>query len=394
MAFSGEDEQLQALVLDNGSATVKAGFSGDDAPRVEFPSIVGRPKVMGGPKLGVKVHNVGCGVYFLVGDQAYDKRGVCNIQYPIRGGVVSSWDCMEQIWHYTFYKKLHESPEEHPVLLTDCDLPFYPKANREKVTQIMFETFSVPAMYVAMQELLALYASGTTTGVVANLGHDVSHTVAIHNSRVLHKSIRRVDVGGAILTSYMMKLMEEKGHRFATASDRDFAQDIKEKLTYVAMDFGAEIKKFEENSEGNKSYALPSGQTISVGNQQFRCPEALFDTSVVQPKAECLHSMLHRCIKQQTDTREGCDIAQNLYGNIVLVGGSSLFPGLQQRLTKEMTMLAPPDTKVKVVAHRDRKYFAWIGGSIMASMDSFQSNWITKDEFEDIGPSVVHRKCP
>ena len=391
MAFLGEDEQEKALVLDNGSATVKAGFSGDDAPCVEFPSIIGRPRLP--PQKGLKGLMVGCGVHFLVGDQAYDKRGVLNIKYPIRSGVVSSWDDMEQIWHYTFYRKLRVAPEEHPVLLTDCDLPFYPKANREKLTQSMFETFSVPAMYVAMQELLALYGSGSTTGVVVNLGHHVSHTVSFHNMRVLQKSIRRVDIGGDILTSHMMKIMEESGYRFTTTTDRDVAQEIKEKLTYVAMDFGAEIKKYEENSEGNKSYALPDGQTITIGNQQFRCPEALFDTSVVRPKAECLHHMLHRCIKQQTDTREGCTIAQNLYGNIVLVGGSSLFPGLQNRLTKELAMLAPPTMKVKVVAHPDRKYFPWIGGSIMASMADFQSSWITKDEFEDIGPSVVHRKC-
>lgn len=369
------EEEIAALVVDNGSGTCRAGFAGDDAPSVVFPSIIGH-------RLDEEIM---VGVDSFVGDEAQCKRDVLNLKYPIECGIVTNWDDMERLWHHTFFHALHVATEEHAVLLTDA--PLNPKNNREKMTEIMFETFNIPATYIQIQAVLSLYASGRTTGVVLDSGDGVTHTVPIYEGHALPHAVIRLCLAGRNLSEFLTKILNERGYSFTTTAEKEIIRDMKEKLCYVAIDYEKEMVSSKSSKLPERSYQLPDKQVVTIGNERFRCPEALFQSSLLGMESCGIHESVNNTIMK-------CDaeIRRDLYTHIVLSGGSTMFPGIANRMQKEMTVLAPSN-KIGVIFPPMRQHSVWLGGSFLASLASFHHMCICKHEYDETGPSIVHRKC-
>ena len=362
---------MSAVVIEMCLGSIKAGLSGDDKPKVSFPAIIGRPKQ------GV----TGMKEYY-VGDQVASNSDKLDISIPIKHGIVTNWDDIKLLLQHA-YNELGLDSKDHPVLLTEA--PLNPKANRERLTQMMFNVFSVPAMYVAMNGVLALYASGRTTGIVVVSGDDVSYTVPVYEGYALPHAIIRLDLAECDVVDFLIKELQAKGYPFGTASEKRVAIDILRELGYVAFDFEQEMQT--AGASIDKNYSLPNGQVITLGKEQFRAPETMFQPSFIGMESAGIHETTYNSI-MKCDV----DIRKDLYANTVIAGSNTLYPGIADRMQKEIAALAPPTMKIKIIAPPERENSIWIGGSILASLSQFQQMWISKQEYDESGPSIVHRK--
>jgi len=262
------------------------------------------------------------------------------------------------------------------------EAPLNPRRNREKSAEIFFETLNAPALFLSMQAVLSLYATGRTTGVVLDAGDGVTHAVPIYEGFALPHSIMRVDIAGRDVTRYLRFLLRKEGINFRTSSEFEIVRTIKERECYLSTN-----PTKDENNESGRIFRLPDGSQLDIGNARFRAPEVLFRPDLVGEECESLHEVLLFAI-QKSDT----DLRKILYQNIVLSGGSTLFKGFGDRLLSEVRKLAPKDIKIKISAPQERLYSTWIGGSILASLDTFKKMWVSKKEFEEEGQRAIHRK--
>lgn len=420
------DDLVDCVVVDNGSGFTKVGYSGEDSPRSYFATVVGTKMTTvddesgdfaaaaapasdstGGDASGhIAGHN------FIIGDEVQKLRDaehkygervkmakekgtpvqplrerLLSVARPVQFGEIKNWDEIEEIWQHSFRNELKIDPASFPVLLTD--VPLNDKKSREKMTQIMFEKFSVKGFYIQTQAVLSLFASGRTTGIVVESGHDISHTVPVFEGYAIRHSILGMRLGGRALTEYYTKhLTAANDFPFEKNNKMSVIEKLKEASTLVTTTYYDRAMR-----EGGEEYAheLPDGTVIKVPwAHRITCPEILFRPSLLEDRkdvpgiGDIASKSIQFCDK---------DLQRALYGSVVIAGGTSLIAGFGDRLQQEIKASTGGRKAVTVHADSQRKCAAWIGGSMIASLSTFNHMKISKQEYDDTHAATVHRKC-
>ncbi|XP_069776360.1 actin-like protein 7B [Narcine bancroftii] len=367
--------KIRAVMIDLGTGYCKAGYTGLPLPSVVLPSTMGRPVQMGTEPGDNRQEN-------FVGEVLAAPEPALKLASPLRHGIVADWDGAEALLAHIFHRALRILPEEHAVMVADP--PLSPASNREKMAEVLFETFGAPSIHVADQSVLSLYSSGCITGLVVECGHGVTHVAPVHEGYIMPHVTARADYGGADLNDYLLQLLNEAGHRF-TEAGLHIVEDIKKKCCYTSVNFEEELGL--DVNEHLVEYELPDGYIVSLGKERFRCPEALFKPSLMGSKEPGVHSLaLH--------SLDSCDspVKDSIASNILVCGGSTMFGGFSERLQKEMDRLGSGRNPA-VRCFPARKYSVWLGGSILASLQAFQQLWVHRREYDEWGPFIIHRKC-
>uniref|UniRef100_A0A674E6Q5 Si:ch211-241j12.3 n=3 Tax=Salmo trutta TaxID=8032 RepID=A0A674E6Q5_SALTR len=368
-----------AIVLDTGSGLMKAGFADQDLPNTIFPNIIGLPKYE-------EIMNGNFERETFIGHEAQHMRGVLALKYPMKNGIISNWDEMEKIWHHTF-QQLQVDPDDHPVLLTEAAMN--PLENRQRMVELMFECFNVPLAYVAMQAVLALYAAGRSTGVVFDSGDGVSHSVPVFEGYCLPHAVQRFTLAGHDVTMHLKMLLQEQGVCMRTSAEMEIVREIKEKCCRVAQDYESELT-CGRSASSEMYYTMPDGQVVHLSTERFSAPEILFKPDLIGRDHYGMHESIFKSI-----LLSDIDLRRSFLGNIVLSGGNTLLAGLPERLQSEIRTMVPTDLMecVRVTSPKDRDFSVWSGGAVLANLSSFDSAWISQEEYEEHGPQIVFRKC-
>ncbi|XP_028060120.1 actin-related protein 4 isoform X5 [Camellia sinensis] len=338
-----------------------------------------------------------------VGSQALGfRRDHMEVLSPIKDGVVVDWDIVESIWDHAF-----------------------------RTAELMFEKYKVPALFLAKNAVLTSFASGRATSLVVDSGGGSTTIAPVHDGYVLQKAVQSSPIGGEFLTDCLMKSLESKGltikprysfkrkeirpGEFQTV-DLDLPNTTESYKLFSQRVIVSDIKEcvcrapdtpYDESAYSNipmTPYELPDGQTIEIGADRFKIPDVLFNPTLVQTipgmesSAETAASV--RGLPQMViESINKCDvdIRRELFSSILLSGGTASMQQLKERLEKDLLEESPQAARVKVLASgnaTERRFSVWIGGSILASLGSFQQMWFSKSEYEEHGASYIQRKCP
>ena len=294
--------------------------------------------------------------------------------------------------HIYSKSNLNAKMDEHPALLTE--VPHNPTSHREQLAEVFFETFRAPALFLAPPAVLSLYASGRTTGVVLDVGEGETHCIPVYEGYALPHSIIRSDVAGIDVTRRLQLLLRKSGVTFSTTAELDFCSMMKEEVCYLLnvpsryeSDYIVDgMATGTIDTVAKAQYQLPDGQVIDLSNERHRSTEVLFRPFLFGSEERPIHDVLLTSILQSD-----MDLRSTLFSNIILSGGSTLLPGLADRLLYEVRSRAPERTRIRISAPPERRESSWVGGSILASLTTFKNMWVGRSEYEEYGSSILYR---
>ncbi|KAJ1678475.1 Arp2/3 complex subunit, actin nucleation center, partial [Spiromyces aspiralis] len=383
------------LVVDNGTGFAKVGYAGSNFPEHVFPSVVGRPMLRAEEASSIEEFS-GQIKDINVGEEAAALRAVLQMSYPIENGVIKDWEDMCYLWDYTFYEKLKINPSECKILLTEA--PLNPLSNREKMAEVMFETYGFQGVYIAIQAVLTLYAQGLSTGVVVDSGDGVTHIIPVVDGHAFPQLTKRLDVAGRHVTNYLIKLLQLRGYAFNRTADFETVRQIKERVCYTSYDLNLDEKLARETTTLVETYTLPDGRIIRVGSERFQAPECLFQPELIDVESPGVAELLFDCIQSAP-----VDSRPELYKHIVLSGGSTMYPGLPGRLEKEIKQLYLQNVlkgdytrldrlNLQIFDPPNRRHMVFLGGAVLADfMKDREGSWITKQDWEEFGTKALQK---
>lgn len=396
-----------AVVIDNGTGFTKMGYSGNYEPQFIIPTYI---SVASDKKVTNKDTEI-ADLDFFIGNEAQEKRPNYNVDYPIRHGLVENWDNMERLWSRCIYQYLKCDPEEHAMLLTEP--PLNTPENREYTAEVMFETFNVPALYIAVQAVLALCASlltkadkkqGGLTGTVIDSGDGVTHVIPVFEGYVIGSCIKHIPLAGRDITNFIVQMLRDRNENLPPDQALDIAKKIKEQHSYICPDIVKEFQKFDSDPTKIKQYrgmdkAANKEFVIDIGYERFLAPEMFFDPEIfssdfTDPLPVVVDQTVQAC---PIDTRRA------LYNYITLSGGSTMFKHFTKRLERDVRKIvstrhelmeqkfqtSAKKVDVNVVSHPFQRFAVWFGGGVLASQPHFLQHFHTREQYKEYGPRIA-----
>nr|XP_019955182.1 PREDICTED: actin-related protein 3-like [Paralichthys olivaceus] len=391
--------RLPACVVDCGTGYTKLGYAGNTEPQFIVPSCIAiKESAKVGDQAQRRMMKGVDDLDFYIGDEAVDKP-TYSTKWPIRHGIVEDWDLMERFMEQIIFKYLRAEPEDHYFLLTEP--PLNTPENREYTAEIMFESFNVPGLYIAVQvryDGTSLFSHSVRLFICSSLSQAEGY--------VIGSCIKHIPIAGRDITYFTQQLLREREVGIPPEQSLETAKAVKERFSYVCPDLVKEFNKYDtDGSKWIKQYtginAISKKEfTIDVGYERFLGPEIFFhpefaNPDFTQPISEVVDEVIQNC---------PIDVRRPLYKNVVLSGGSTMFRDFGRRLQRDLKRsvdarlkmseelsggkLKPKPIDVQVITHHMQRYAVWFGGSMLASTPEFYQVCHTKKDYEEIGPSI------